>query len=165
MKDPKNDVDLLPERRLGDLPGAAASPRWMLYFVFGVLVLLLPSLTGLDSAEMAVAMRVLCAFLFFFLGALSRQQGRLQSQVREVAELVDGLATERYGEHYQTHRESITYLLQAAQRTPEELRGRMLEALRTITAQDHGDDLDAWLDWWKQARPTFRMPVKQETAR
>ena len=141
---------------LDELPGAA-NTRWWIYFVAGALVLLAPILFGLADGSPAVTnLRVLCAALFFLCGALSRQIGRLESHVREVASLVNGLAVRTYGANYYAERNTVTWLIDVLATCPPSLQSDVVAALQEVTGKTFGNDVEAWRLWWEAARSTFQ---------
>jgi hypothetical protein len=151
------------KRRLRELPPAAASPLWMVYFALGALVLLTPLLPlGRGFAESAGFLRVLSAFAFFILGALSRRLSRLQSQAAEIADLVDALARERYGADYYAVRVAVSALIADLPGIADATsRGHVVKALQDLTGEAHGDDPAAWSAWWLAAKASFDVAARQ----
>jgi hypothetical protein len=146
--------------KLRELPPAAASPLWMAYFAVGVLVLLAPQLPLLPrgGAESPGFFRVLAAFAFFTLGALSRRVSRLQSQAAELADLVDALARERYGADYYAVRAAVSALVADLPSIADAAaRGHVIQALQDLTGQAFGDDPAAWSAWWLEAKASFEV--------
>jgi hypothetical protein len=147
------------KRRLRDLPPAAPSPGWLVYFALGALVLLAPLLPFAPHAsDSGAALRILCAFLFFLLGALSRRIGRLQSQAAEIADLVDAQARERYGEDYYAVRAAVSALIADLPGIADDAsRAHVVQALQDLTGASHGDDPAAWRAWWLEAKAAFEV--------
>lgn len=143
------------KRSLETIPHAGNS-AWLVYVLAGLVVLLFPIFTGADDDAGKTALRLMCALLFFLCGSLSRQLGRLESHVREVAALVDGLAAREYGPDYYAQRNAVTWLIELLDRFSDGSRTAIADSLRTVTGQDFGEDSDAWRSWWESARSTFR---------
>ncbi|MBK9383408.1 MAG: hypothetical protein IPN34_01085 [Planctomycetes bacterium] len=150
------------KRRLRELPPAAASPLWMAYFALGALVLLSPLLPlERGFAESPGFLRVLSAFAFFILGSLSRRVSRLQSQAAEIADLVDGLARERYGANYYAVRAAVSALIADLPSIADATaRGHVVKALQDLTGEAHGDDPAAWSAWWLEAKASFEVSAR-----
>lgn len=138
----------------------------MVYFALGALVLLLHSLPATrEHFFLSTFGAVLCAFLFFLLGALSRQLGRLQSQTVEIADLVDALAKERFGSDYYAVRAAVSALIADLPSIGDEAaRSHVIRAIEELTGQAFGDDPSAWRDWWLEAQASFEVAASARGA-
>jgi hypothetical protein len=135
----------------------------MVYLLLGCGVLFVPLIPGLREIEAGSLLCVLCAFLFFFLGALARHSGRLEAHVVELAELLDDLARDRYGESYYAVRQTIPFLIEQLRVQPAASHGPIVSALEGLTRCQLGGDAERWQEWWDENRAGFQPPAARSS--
>ena len=94
-------------------------------------------------------------FLFLYVAWLARGQARLRERLLDLMEEILKLF---YGPNFRRDRQAIDILVRAMDSDNADVRRSSVEHLRRLTGQEFGDDRDAWVGWWSEARARFRAP-------
>ena len=134
------------------------------FLILGLWLVLAPD--GWGWSRLAGALGGEVRLLRFFVGfALVTVAFLLVERARmkeDMKHLLDALHRLVYGRDYAKHREAVDILIRALYGSDEKVAKQAVARLEVMTGQAFGDDPDAWREWWKANRRTFRLLKKAD---
>lgn len=121
----------------------------------GVLVLVGPLLPWWGSYGETL-LRLVIAFLCFYMAVVIFERRRMQRDVKDV--LGAFYAFNAPGRDAETKRRAVGYMLEALGSENPAAVQTALEQLRRLTGEDLGADPAAWRAWWQLRGGDFRFP-------
>jgi hypothetical protein len=124
--------------------------------IAGVLVLVGPALPWWEHYG-SLLLRLVLAFLCFYMAIVIFERRRMQQDVKEV--LGAFYAFNAKGRDDQTKRRAVGYMLDALSSSNPSAAHSALTQLQRLTGQDLGADPEAWRQWWRSVGDGFRFPA------
>ena len=134
-----------------------------LALAFAGLVVLLGPLLPMWPTHGELVLRVVIAFLCFYVAIMIYERKKLRRDFKEIIGTFYAFNVANRPSNEDAKRKAVIYMIDALQSDNPRTVETALAQLRRLTGQELGDSPQAWRTWWETNAARFRFPDHSES--